>query len=175
MKAKINKFISEHKALWQFVMFTLMSSIAAVVEVSSYLLLNSVFLKSLNANAFNWWIFRYDGGVAGGLGTMIAFMVSTTLANIVAFIANRKKTFDANNNVVFSATVYALMIITIICAQTYFGPILVNALNDFINNAGLSGALGKFICMAISFAIIFPMSKYVIMRKKEELKEENIE
>ncbi|MFW5779835.1 MAG: hypothetical protein ACOCWI_00075 [Bacillota bacterium] len=166
--SKIKKFADEHKAIWQFIMFSLISMIAAVTEMVSYLLLNSVFLTSLNDQPFNWFIFEYSGGDAGGLGTMIAFLVSITLAQIVAFITNRKKTFNANNNVVYSALMYAVMVIIIIGLQTYSGPLLVTWLNGFINNANISGILGKLIWMFFTFVIVFLMSKFVIMRRIED-------
>ncbi|MDD4316723.1 MAG: hypothetical protein PHC84_06155 [Clostridia bacterium] len=167
LKDKIKKFAAEHEAVWQFVKFTIISSIAGVTEITSYTLLNSLILKSMNTQPFHWWIFHYSGGVAGGLGTMIAFLVSTTLAQIVSFVTNRKKTFDANNNVVFSAIMYTVMVLVIICLQTYTGPLMVVAIDKLINNPGISGTLGKLIWMFLSFVIIFPMNKFVIMRRKK--------
>lgn len=172
---KIKKFAAEHEAIWQFVKFTIISSIAGITEITSYTLLNSVILKSMNTEPFHWWIFNYNGGVGGGLGTMISFLISTTLAQIVSFVTNRKKTFNANNNIVFSAIMYTLMVIVIICLQTYTGPLMVIAIDKWLNNAAISGTLGKLIWMFLSFVIIFPMNKFVIMRKKKEPAEEKIE
>lgn len=174
LKDKIRKFAAEHEAIWQLIKFTIISSIAGITEITSYTLLNSVFLKSMNAQPFHWWIFRYDGGVGGGLGTMIAFLVSTTLAQIVSFVTNRKKTFNADNNIVFSAIIYAVMVIAIICLQTYTGPLIVIAIDKWLNNAALSGTLGKLIWMFLSFVIIFPMNKFVIMRKKKQPAAESV-
>lgn len=167
-KQKLKQFAAKHTGIWQFIKFTLMSSIAAVVEVSSFLLLNSLILKSLNNQGVDWWIFHYNPGTTGGLGTMVAFLVSTTLAQIVAFIANRKKTFDANNNLAFSITMYTIMIISIICLQTWSGPIIVEWLDSFIHKPDLSGLLVKLLWMFVSFVVVFPINKYVIMRKKPD-------
>lgn len=171
LKDKIKKFATEHEAIWQFIKFSIISSIAAVTEITSYTLLNSLILKSMNSEPFHWWIFHYDGGVGGGLGTMVSFLVSTTLAQIVSFVTNRKKTFDADNNIVFSAIMYTLMVVVIICLQTYTGPLMVIAIDKWLNNPALSGTLGKLIWMFLSFVIIFPMNKFVIMRKKKEPEE----
>lgn len=161
---KIAKFKKEHEAIFQLILFTLLSCVAAAVEVTTFMLINNVFLKSLNSEPFKWFIFNYDGGVAGGLGTMVAFLASTTLAQIVSFVLNRKKTFNANNNVVFSAIMYVIMVVVIISTQTYFGPIWVTYLDSLIGNSGISSLLGKFSWMFLTFLIIFPMNKYVIMR-----------
>lgn len=169
--SKFKQFTQEHEAIWQFIKFSIMSSIAAVTEIVSYLLLNSVLLVSMNAEPFKWWIFNYAGGTSGGLGTMIAFLVSTTLAQIVAFITNRKTTFKADNNILMSVLMYTIMVIIIICIQTYLGPILVSKLDSFLHNPTVSGLFGKLILMFMTFLIVFPMSKYVIMRKKAEKKE----
>jgi putative flippase GtrA len=163
---KAEQFEDNHKTLWQLIKFTFISMISGTVEFVAYFLINNVFLKSLNSEPFSWWIFNYSGGAAGGQGTMYAFFISTTLAQIIAFIVNRKKTFKANNNLLFSAIAYTLMVIVIICTQTYFGPLMVSAIDKIINNAGISAIIGKLIWMFFTFCTIFPMSKYVIMREK---------
>ena len=170
---KFKQFISQHAGIWQFIKFSLMSSIAAVVEITSFMLLNSLILKSLNNQAVDWFVFHYNPDTTGGLGTMVAFLVSTTLAQIVAFIANRKKTFNANNNLAFSITVYSIMMVTIILVQTWSGPILVEWMDSIIHNSDISGLLSKLLWMFISFLIIFPMSKYVIMRKVDKEEEQS--
>ena len=40
--SKIKKFVLERPGLWQFIKFSLISMIAAVTEMGSYLLLNNV-------------------------------------------------------------------------------------------------------------------------------------
>lgn len=173
---KFRTFIQKHEAIWQLIKFSLISMIAAAVEISSYLLLNSVFLKSMNNQPFHWWIFHYEGGLnAGGLGTMIAFLVSTTLAQIVAFITNRKKTFNANNNIIYATVTYAIMVVIIICLQTYTGPLIVSKIDASLNMYEISSLLGKFIWMFFTFCIVFLMSKFVIMRRVKEKKEPETE
>ena len=132
--AKFKAFIAKHAAIWQFIKFSLMSMIAAVTEITSFMLLNSLIVKSLNNQAVDWWIFHYDPATTGGLGTMISFLVSTTLAQIVSFVANRKKTFNANNNLAFSIVFYTVMMVAIICAQTYTGPLLLKLYDSGIHN-----------------------------------------
>ena len=172
---KLKAFMKKHASIWQLIKFTLISCIAAVVEITSYMLLDSVFLKKLNNQAVNWFIFHYDPATTGGLGTMIAFLVSTTLAQIVSFITNRKKTFNANNNLAFQCNR--------LCNYDGFdntsadlvkAPIIVTWFDSFIHNSGVSGFLGKFLWMFISFLIVFPMNKYVYHRRvdKKEPEEE---
>lgn len=167
--SKFKKFTEEHQNVWQLIKFTLISMIAGATEMGSYLLLNSVFLKSLNSQPFHWWIFHYAGGLnAGGLGTMIAFLVSTTLAQIISFVTNRKKTFNANNNVLYAAVTYTIMVVIIICLQTYTGPLIVSKIDSALNMYEISSVLGKCIWMFLTFCIVFLMSKFVIMRRVEE-------
>jgi len=165
LKEKFKTFVVKHAGIWQFIKFALMSSIAAVVEISSLLICSKLIFKSLDNQAVNWWIFHYDPNTTGGLGSMISFFISTTLAQIVAFIANRKKTFGANNNVVFSAVVFSLMMAAIICLQTWSGPILQQKFDEGIHNKDISLLLAKFLWMFMAFLFVFPMNKYVIMRK----------
>jgi putative flippase GtrA len=168
IKDKFKAFTKKHENIWQFIKFALMSSIAAVVEISSLFICSKLIFKSLDNRAVDWWIFHYDPDTTGGLGSMISFFISTTLAQIVAFITNRKKTFYANNNIVFSAIVYTLMMATIICLQTWSGPILQQKFDAVIHDQNVSLLLAKLLWMFMSFLFIFPMNKYIIMRKKPE-------
>ena len=104
-----------------------------------------------------------------GLGTMIAFLVSTTVAQIISFVVNRKKTFGSNMNLTFSVVVYFVVIVALICAQTYFAPQISYLLQ---NNAGMSydlaANIAKMCFSFLNFVVLFPLEKFVIMRKVEK-------
>ena len=166
--SKFKQFTEKHETLWQFIKFTLLSSVAGLSETITYLLLNNAVLVSLNDQFFDWWIFHYNGGDAGGLGTMLAFLISSIVGNGVSFVMNRKATFNANNNIVLSIILYIILIVTLICLQTYFGPIVTNLINAYLGMPKISGFVSKALMMFATFLIVFPMNKFVIMRNTDK-------
>jgi putative flippase GtrA len=165
MFAKIKTYLNEHEDIFQLVKFSIFSFLAFLVEYISFTVL-VLCLKNVN-QSISWWIFDY-GSSTGGLGALIAFLISNVLAQIVSFIINRKKTFNANNNVVFSATMYAIMVCGIVIFNTWMGAALTKALNNVIANITACQYIGKLIGSFTSFVITFVMNKFVIMRRKEE-------
>ena len=169
---KIKTFMQNHQNIFQLIKFTLISCIAAVVEIGTVNLLG-LLLKPYS-QPVNWFIFNYTAE-NGGLGTMIAFLVSTTLAQIVSYITNRKATFHADNNQVYAVTVYIIMVVCIIIFQTWAGPAITIALNKSIANYALCLNISKFSLMTLTFVFVFLMDKFVIMRKKKNTDSENLE
>lgn len=162
MLGKLKALLQSNQNLFQLIKFTLISCIAAVVELASVNLLG-LLLKPLS-QPVHWFIFRYTAE-DGGLGCMIAFLVSTTLAQIVSYITNRKATFHADNNRFFAVSAYIIMVVCIILFQTWAGPAITIALNKSISNYALCLNISKFSLMTVTFVFVFLMDKFVIMRK----------
>lgn len=169
---KIKHYLKEHENVAQIVKYTIFSMLAFIVEYVSFTLL-VVFLKNYNAEAA-WWIFVYPTE-NGGMGAMIAFFVSVVLAQITAFIVNRKKTFKATNNLAFSITAYSIMVIGIIIFNTWSGGPITTACNNLFNNLTLSQYISKLTGSFFAFVVTFIMSKFIIMRRVEKPDEADIE
>lgn len=165
---KIKAFLAKYDTVFQIIKFTLASLIAFIVEFAILFALGAL-LKDMNNQPFDWFIFHYAGDGVNGLGTAITFFVSTVCAQIVSFIVNRKKTFGANNSLTFSIVIYIILIVALICAQTYFAPQLAGVLaNKF--SLGVEGAnsIAKMFFCFVNWVILFPMEKFVIMKKSPE-------
>ncbi len=168
MISKIKNFLRTHEDIAQIIKFTLFSLVAFAVEYSTFTLLLFL-LKNMNSPV-SWFVFFYSES-DGGMGAMLAFFISNVLAQIITFILNRKKTFHATNNIVFSAVSYAVMVFGIIILNTWAGGAITAALNKSIDNLVLCQYIGKFSGSFMSFVISFLCSKFIIMRKvkpKEE-------
>lgn len=167
MITKIKTYLNEHKTVLQFIKFSLISMIAGLSEIVSFLILSSVLPKVGINSTIDWFVFVYPAEV-GGLGALIAFLVSATIGQIISFIINFKKTFKSTNNMAVSAIGYAIMAILIIIGlNTYIGGLLNTALGSVIPNQGFASFIAKSICQFSSFLIVFPMNKFVIMREKK--------
>lgn len=165
-------FAEKHKTVWQFIKYTLFSLIAGVSEIGTFLLLNYLLpAKGINSPV-KWFIFSYPTQ-AGGLGALIAFLVSSVVGQSISFITNFKKTFASTNNVFLSAIGFAVMAIFIIVViHTYIGGLLNTALCKVIANNDIAGAIAKMTCQVSGFLLAFPINKFVIMRHKKTTAQE---
>lgn len=169
---KIKEFLDGHPNIAQLIKFTLFSLICFAIEYVSFAIITWA-LRGYNQEA-RWWIFNYSTA-DGGMGSMIGFFVSNVLAQAATFVLNRKKTFNANNNVVYSAVTYTIMVCGIIALNTWAGGKITAACNGALHNLVLSQYISKFAGSFMSFVISFLMSKFVIMRRVErEAGEESI-
>lgn len=156
---------TQHQTLWQFLMFTLMSSITTVVDFGSFALFNYLVFASLKAQPFTWWIINYS--IAdGGLCAFLAFALSFAISQTFNFFLQRKTTFKANNNVLYSGIMYATMVIGVYFFQLWVPSVIQSGIATAIG-ATLGATVVKFINMTISMLIQFPINKWVIMRNND--------
>jgi putative flippase GtrA len=171
MGKQFQEWKTKHETLWQFVMFTLMSSITTVVDFGSFALFNYWVFTSLKEQPFKWWIINYSIG-DGGFGAFLAFGLSFAISQTFNFFLQRKTTFKANNNVLYSGIMYAFMVIGVYFLQLWV-PSVIQAGIAVGVGASLGAAIVKFINMTISMLIQFPMNKWVIMRNIGEKRLDN--
>lgn len=173
---KGKEFMTRHGHIWQVVKFTLISLIAFIAEFASMYALQYGLEGVLGNREFHWFIFHYAAGREGAFGTagFIAMLVSKCIAEIISFTINRKKTFKANNNVVFSAIMYVLTVIALILFTTWLAGVLGDAIGPAIG-ADAGNTISKMLGSLISWVVIFLMDKFVIMRRVDKDEEENSE
>ena len=168
---KLINFIKTHETIKQLILFTMFSLICFLIEYVSYTIIHYVWAAK-NEEPFQWFVFTYE---SGGIGEFMAFLISNILAQIATFVLNRKTTFKADNNIVYAAVMYAIMVAGIIVLNTWLGGVLTDAISRSMTANGseeklardIGGYVGKFAGSFASFVISFVMSKFVIMRKKK--------
>ena len=100
------------------------------------------------------------------LAGFIAYLVANIVAKVISYILNRKKTFAAVNNLAFSFSVYVIMCVALIVAETF---IAVPIQNFWIGIGVPADAAGMVTVITYSipdFLIVFLMEKFVIMNNK---------
>lgn len=152
-----------HNSKGEFLRFGSVTLLAILLEMTVFLLLDRILLRPLNTRSANFLIFHYPGGEQGGLGSMIAYLVSGLMANTLSFVLNRKKTFGATNHLACAVSLYAALTAAVIFLQTLIGPALQTCLSQRIP-ANWSAVLSKAMMMLGNLLISYPMNKYVIMR-----------
>lgn len=157
------------KTLWQLVKFTLVSLLASLVQVASLAILYNIpAIKALSAEAFHWFVFDYPviEGKQCGLALFIAFNASNILAQIVSFFVNRKKTFNANNNIPITLTIYLIFTVALICFSAWLNPVVFTFLGNKGVSSGLATTIATAVCSTFQFLIYFPFDKLLMRQKK---------
>lgn len=160
-------FAQKHETLWQFIKFLVFTQLAGLTELISYTLLKNTLPEKMPED-FNFFVFNYTAENNLNKGFFVAFLISAILAEIVSFLVNRKATFNANNNLLKSAVMYAVLIVFIICMKTWIVTVLTPVVTGFTQSAFLIEWIPKLASMVLAFAIIFPMNKFVIMKHTKE-------
>lgn len=158
-------FTEKHQTVWEFIKFILMSCITTVVDLGVFSILNYWVLVSLRDIGVSWWLFDYRVE-NGGLCALLALAISFAISQTVNFFIQRKVTFGATNNKIYSAIMYAIMVVVVYFFTLWLPTLFIEPLYALVG-ANWGGIITKFVCMAISFAIQFPMNKWVIMKKEK--------
>ena len=156
-------FAQKHVGVWQFIKFTLVSSLAGITETVSFFILSTLLGTRLTED-FDFFVFHYTAEKSLNLGLFIAFFASAILAEIVSFLINRKATFHANNNFFRSAVMYLILVLAVISLKTWIVTVLTPWVSSWTDIQLLIEWIPKAVSMLIAMAIIFPMNKFVIMR-----------
>ncbi len=153
----------KNQTLWQFIKFTLMSGVTTIVDLGVFSLLNYGLFAGYKTTGFRWWLFDYrveNGGLTPFLSLLVSFAVSQT----VNFFLQRKVTFAATNNKLYSGILYAIMVIAVYFLTLWLPTLFIEPLYAAVG-ANWGGIITKMATMTISFIIQFPMNKWVIMKK----------
>ncbi len=160
----------------QFLLFIVMSLLAFAAQTVIVTFGDDLFrmIPSIGTNEINAWIFGQQQ-----LAVFIAFLIGNVVAKVLSYILNRKKTFGAVNNLVFSMTVYTIMCVVLIIVETLIGaPLgqwLAKTLPDgFWSILGTtqakelatpdwSSTIAMILYSTADFLIVFLMEKFVIM------------
>ena len=166
MKEKITVFTEKHSELWKFVKFTFTGASTSVLELGVFMFLQYVVFKSLNVTPVT------DNAVLNFLGIeykgyLYSYAISAIIGYAAAYIMNRKLTFKADANPVFSTAVYAIMVACTIAFNTWFGAFLGTLIkNNGLDNA-LVQALTKLVVMTVPTLWTYPLNRFVIHRRKK--------
>ncbi len=166
MKEKLNAFTKKHAELWKFVKFTFTGASTSVLELGVFMFLQYVVFKSLNVTPVT------DNAVLNFLGIeykgyLYSYAISAIIGYAAAYIMNRKLTFKADANPVFSTVVYAIMVACTIAFNTWFGAFLGTLIKNNGWDNALVQALTKLVVMTVPTLWTYPLNRFVIHRKKK--------
>lgn len=167
MNEKIKAFVSKHGEVWKFIKFTFTGASTSILELAVYAILQYGIFKSLQSVPVN------DSPILAFLGIeykgyMYSYFISAVIGYAAAYIMNRKLTFKSDANPLVSTILYAIMVVCTIAFNTWFGAFL----STIVTNKGW---MNPFIDMVIKLIVMtvptlwtYPLSRFVIHRKKKE-------
>ncbi len=167
---KIKAFTEKYAEIWKFAKFAFTGASTSILEMGVYAFLYYVLFVSLNSvpvteNAF----FTFLG--IEYQGYFYSYLFSAIIGYAAAYIMNRKLTFQSNANVALSTFLYALMVIFTIIVNTWLGSYLSTLLENAGYMSGLVNMVVKLIVMTIPTLWTYPLSRFVIHRKKKPVEE----
>lgn len=170
MLEAIRDFKKNHIDLYEFIMFNLFSNIATI---TNFLVLNlsiTLFFKSLMDRDFSFWIFNYTVD-NGGLGGFLAFLISFFAAQGVNFIVQRKVVFNSNNDLGAAIPIYLLTVIVVYIICLYVPTIALEPISSLVGKFWGTN-LTNVINIMIQIIIIYPILKFVVMKKIPQAEKE---
>lgn len=109
------------------------------------------------------------------LAGFIAYLVANIVAKVISYILNRKKTFAAVNNLAFSFSVYVIMCVALIVAETFIAVPIQNFWIGIGVPESWAGMVTVITYSIPDFLIVFLMEKFVIMNNKLFAKKEEVD
>lgn len=166
MQEKIKAFVKKHSEIWKFVKFTFTGASTSVLEMAVYALLQYVVFRSLQGVPVQ------DSPILAFLGIeykgyLYSYLISAIIGYAAAYLMNRKLTFQSDVNPLVSGMMYAVMVVCTIAFNTWFGAYLGTVITNNGWNSFLVDMLVKLIVMTLPTAWTYPLSRFVIHRKKK--------
>ena len=160
------------ETLWQFVKFIFVSLLACIVQFALLNILRIILQSGteLYSRPFEWFVYSYTAE-EGGLGYFIAFNASNVAAQFVAFFVNREKTFNADNNIPLTLSVYIIFTLALLCFSAWLSPAMYGLLLAKGVGDGLATNIATMVCSALQFFLYFPVDK-LLMRQRKNTKTE---
>ena len=167
MKEKAKAFVEKHSEIWKFIKFTFTGASTSILEMAVYAALQYGVFRSLQGVPVeNSPVLEFLGSEYKGY--LYSYLISAIIGYAAAFLMNRKLTFKADANPLVSSILYAIMVICTITFNTWFGAFL----GTIVTNNGWSNfwvdMLLKLVVMTLPTVWTYPLSRFVIHRKKKD-------
>ena len=166
MKDLLARLQKKHPVLYQFLSFAGVGGIVTVVDFALFAFFRYLIFTAYTDVPFHFFILDYPIE-KGGLCAFLAFAISFPLAQVVSFLLQRHLTFQADNNVAASASMFFVLVAFIFLVNMYLPSLTLGVLSRFLSPS-LAGIAAKCINMTTSMLIEFPIDKFIIMRKKKK-------
>lgn len=164
------KWTEKHAELWKFVKFMFAGFSSSAVELIVHMVLLGTCFKALTSVAIANPTLNMIG--VESKGYLYAYLISTTIGYLIAFIINRKVTFKADANPTVSMILYFIMVVFTILANGWIG----SAMTTFAISHNFTGSFADLVIKVIGMAIptlwTYPCNRFIIHRKKKVVEDD---
>ena len=170
------KFTEKHGEIWKFIKFTFAGVSSFVVQYLVDLLFHFVIFKGLQGRVIDSAVFRFLG-IDSQMDAALAYLIAATVGYAVAYMMNRKVTFDSSANLARSIILYVVMVVVTIFVTAWLKGWLVNmAVNKgYVNEDGtitwLADTIIFVVTVTLPFVWTYPLQRFVINPPKKKAKE----
>lgn len=166
-KNGIAQWIDTHPALWEFILFNVLSNISTVSRFLMLWCLTPLFVTAMGlTEPFHFLFYNYDAK-AGGLGMFLATIIAEIVAQTVNFFVQMKWVFKSDSNFKDAAWKYVILAI-IITIVSGFAPSYITAWSESMGWGGLASTLSAVFNTLLAVVVSYPLLKFWIMPKSKK-------
>ncbi|WP_018142845.1 GtrA family protein [Alloscardovia criceti] len=166
-KSGFKKWIDEHPALWEFILFNVLSNISTISRFVVLWVLTPLFVNAMGlTEPFHFLFYNYDSN-AGGVGIFLATIIAEIIAQTVNFFVQMKWVFKSDSSFKDAAWKYVVLAIIIIIISG-FAP---SYINEWSAAAGIGGAASTLTAVfntLMAVVVSYPLLKFWIMPKSKD-------
>lgn len=162
----MKRFCNKHPELWKFIKFNISVILTSALDIISYLIcIYIIFAKYNDAPLQGNSVLAFLG--IKYKGYLFAYLISTTLGYVAAYLINRKITFHSDVNPVYSSIMYFILAIFNIIVSSWIGGIFGSYIKAHNLTSPAVEIISKFIIINIPTIWTYPIERYVIQIKKK--------
>ena len=162
--SKFKEFTEKHAEIWKFIKFTFAGTSSSIVQYAVDVLIHYVVFAGLKGQTVDNAVFRFLG-IDSQMDAAYAYFVAATVGYAVAFIMNRKVTFQANNGLTAGIVIYIIMVVATIFITAWMKGVFFG----FAVEKGYDNAFVDFLIdlavIIIPFVWTYPLQRFVIHKK----------
>lgn len=155
------QLIKKETELHKFLKFNICVIVTSLLDVVCYILLLYTVFKDINQDPLP------NSALLSLLGIkykgyLYAYLISTTIGYVVAYLINRKITFKSDINPIYSGVLYFILAVTNILISSYIGGVFNSIIKAKNLSSPLMDIISKFVIINIPTIWTYPIERYVI-------------
>ena len=164
MHKYLESLSKKHPELWKFIKFNITVIITSALDIITYLIcIYFVFVNLNDTPLSNNALLSFIG--IKYQGYLFSYLISTTIGYVAMYIINRKITFHANNNIIYSTMLYFILSVFNILISSLIGGIFGSFIIENSISTPIIEIISKFIIINIPTIWTYPLERYIIQKR----------
>lgn len=169
------KWTEEHKGLWEFIKFNILSNVSTIFRFLMTWIGTAIFIDAMGLTApFGFLIFDYTSASSNGIGGFVTFLIAEVVAQIVNFFVQMKWVFKSTASFKTAAPKYAVLAVVIVVVNLVLPGHVTNFCQGSLGmNAQLAGTIASVVNTVLAVVVSFPILKFWITPSVEGKEDKN--